>query len=235
MPHVQPFQRFVDLLYGTGGMCKDTPARRIILPGSSLGLPSLAMSDPTPVYFKTAAAFRSWLRIHHKSSTALVLRIFRIHASDNGITYSQALDEALCFGWIDGVRRSVDANSFSVRFSPRKPRSIWSRVNVRHAERLMRAKRMTKAGLAAFNAREKGRTGVYSFEQRPTELPPAYRRRFQTAKAAWAYYQQEAPWYRRTSSYWVMSAKREETRVRRLETLIACSASRIRIGPLRRT
>jgi uncharacterized protein YdeI (YjbR/CyaY-like superfamily) len=93
---------------------------------------------------------------------------------------------------------------------------------------------MTKAGLAAFEAREESRTGVYSFEQRPTELPAAYRRQFQADKAAWAYFRQEAPWYRRTSSYWVMSAKRELTRTRRLRTLIACSAARTRIGPLSR-
>ena len=151
-----------------------------------------------------------------------------------GITYAQALDEALCFGWIDGVRRRLDADSFSIRFSPRKPRSLWSRVNVRHVERLIRDGRMTKAGLAVFEARDQGRTGTYSFEQRKVELAAEYRRRFREAETAWAYFQGEAPWYRRTSSFWVMSAKREDTRIRRLETLIACSAARVRIGPLRR-
>ena len=134
----------------------------------------------------------------------------------------------------DGVRRSLDADSFSVRFSPRMPRSTWSRVNVRHAERLIQAGRMANAGLAAFAAREEGRTGVYSFEQRPTELTPAYLQRLEANEAAWVYYQQEAPWYRRTSSYWVMSAKREDTQLKRLETLINCSAAGIRIAPLRR-
>jgi len=192
------------------------------------------MADPTPTHFKTPAAFRAWLRKNHKTTSALVLRISKNHAAGTGVTYTQALDEALCYGWIDGVRRSLDADSFSVRFSPRKPHSIWSRVNVRHVERLIQAKCMTKAGLAVFEAREEGRTGVYSSEQRPTELTPALRRHFQENKAAWAWFQQEAPWYRRTSSYWVLSAKREETRVKRLETLIACSASGTRIGPLRR-
>jgi len=192
------------------------------------------MAEPTPTDFRTPAAFRAWLRKHHKSTSALVLRIAKNHAAEGGVTYAQALDEALCYGWIDGVRRRLDAKSFSVRFSPRKHRSIWSRVNVRHVERLIRAKRMTKAGLVVFEAREQGRTGVYSFEQRPTGLPPAYRRRLQATKAAWAYFQQEAPWYRRTSSHWVMSARREDTRIKRLETLIVCSAARIRIGPLRR-
>jgi uncharacterized protein YdeI (YjbR/CyaY-like superfamily) len=151
------------------------------------------------------------------------------------VTYSQALDEALCYGWIDGVRRRLDADSFSVRFTPRKPGSIWSRVNVGHVERLVRAKRMTKAGLAVFEAREERRTGIYSFEQRKAGLAPAFRQQFQKHKAAWTWFQQEAPWYRRTSSFWVMSAKRDETRVKRLETLIACAASGTRIPPLRRS
>jgi uncharacterized protein YdeI (YjbR/CyaY-like superfamily) len=193
-----------------------------------------SMAETTPTHFKTPAAFRAWLRKHHNAASALVLRISKTHAADSGITYAQALDEALCYGWIDGVRRRLDAESFSVRFSPRKPRSIWSRVNVLHVERLMQAKRMTKAGLAVFEAREEGRTGVYSFEQRPTELTSAYCQRFQATKPAWTYFQHEAPWYRRTSSYWVLSAKREDTRLRRLETLINCSAASLRIGPLRR-
>jgi uncharacterized protein YdeI (YjbR/CyaY-like superfamily) len=192
------------------------------------------MTALAPTHFRTPAAFRAWLRRHHKTATALVLRIARQHAAEAGVTYAQALDEALCHGWIDGVRRRLDADSFSVRFSPRKPRSVWSRVNVRHAERLIRAGRMTRAGLAAFEARVEERTGVYSFERRPPELPPAFRRRFQAVKAAWARFRQEAPWYRRTSIAWVLGAKREETRRKRLEILIACSLAGTRIGPLRR-
>lgn len=192
------------------------------------------MPEPTPVHFRTPAAFRAWLRGNHRSAAALVLRISRIHAAGGGLTYAQALDEALCFGWIDGIRRRLDADSFSVRFSPRKARSIWSRVNVRHAERLIETGRMTKAGRAAFEAREEDRTGVYSFERRPAGFPPAYRRQFQASKAAWQYFRKEAPWYRRTCRHWVLSAKREETRVRRLGILIACSARGTRIAPLQR-
>jgi uncharacterized protein YdeI (YjbR/CyaY-like superfamily) len=190
------------------------------------------MAEQTPTHFKTPADFRSWLRTHHTTTSALVLRISKHHAAQTGVTYAQALDEALCYGWIDGIRRRLDADSFSVRFTPRTPRSNWSQVNVRHAERLIQVKRMTKAGLCAFEAREAGRTGIYSFEQRPTELAPPYRRRFRAVTAAWAYFQQEAPFYRRTSSFWVMSAKREATRLKRLDALIACSARRRRIGLL---
>ncbi|HEY4646469.1 MAG TPA: hypothetical protein VIH25_09335, partial [Steroidobacteraceae bacterium] len=128
------------------------------------------MTDAAPTRFPTPAAFRAWLRKHHKSAPSLVLKIAKNHAAHLGVTYAQALDEALCFGWIDGVRRRLDKDSFSVRFTPRKPGSIWSTVNVRHVERLIKAKRMTPAGLAAFNARIASKTGVYSFEQRPTQL-----------------------------------------------------------------
>jgi uncharacterized protein YdeI (YjbR/CyaY-like superfamily) len=192
------------------------------------------MAEQALTTFRTPAAFRTWLRRNHSSAGALILRIARNHAADSGLTYAQALDEALCHGWIDGVRRRLDGDSFSVRFSPRKPRSIWSKVNVRHVQRLIEAGRMTQAGLAAFEAREESRTGVYSFEQRSTELAPGYRKRFAADEPAWRYFQREAPWYRRTSSHWVMSAKREETRLKRLQTLIDCSAEGLRVPPLRR-
>jgi uncharacterized protein YdeI (YjbR/CyaY-like superfamily) len=150
------------------------------------------------------------------------------------VTYAQALDEALCFGWIDGVRRRVDADSFSVRFTPRKPRSIWSRVNIGHVERLTKSGRMRKPGLAAFEARTAERTGVYSFERQAT-LAPAYARIFRANAAGWAYYQSQPPWYRRTTTHWIMSAKREDTREKRLASLIACSARGTTIPELTRT
>ena len=142
------------------------------------------MPDPPPVRSDTVV-FRAWLLKHHTSATELVLRLAKAHASASGITYAQALDEALCFGWIDGVRRRLDADGFSIRFTPRKPRSIWSRVNVAHAERLIREQRMTTAGMAAFEARREDRTGVYAFEQRSPGLSEEYRRRFARRRAAW--------------------------------------------------
>ncbi len=191
------------------------------------------MSD-TPTHFSTAAQFRAWLRKSHRKADSIILRIAKAHAADRGIAYAEALDEALCFGWIDGVRRRLDEDSFSIRFTPRKPRSIWSLVNVRHAERLIEAERMSEAGLAAFAARAESRTGVYSFEQRPTTLAPEYAKRFRAAKRAWRYFNQEAPSYRGTSTYWVMSAKRPETRRKRLAILMACSTRGERIPQLRR-
>jgi len=184
--------------------------------------------------FCSPAAFRAWLAKNHATATELVLRCFKTHAADQGVTYAQALDEALCCGWIDGVRRRVDEDSFSVRFTPRRPRSIWSRVNIAHVERLTNAGRMKKPGLAAFEARTADRTGVYSFERQAT-LAPSYVRIFRAHTAGWAYYQRQAPWYRRATAHWIMSAKREETRQKRLASLIDCSARRTTIPELTRT
>jgi uncharacterized protein YdeI (YjbR/CyaY-like superfamily) len=181
------------------------------------------MTKQSPAEFRSPGSFRSWLAQHHAKTPELIVRIYRNHAADKGITYGQALDEALCFGWIDGVRRSLDKDSFTTRFSPRRPRSIWSLVNVTHAERLIKEGRMAGPGLVAFQARDRRRTGVYSFEQRPSELSPTLSRRFRAKKKAWEFFQGQAPWYRRTSTYWVMSAKRIETREKRLGILIACS------------
>ncbi len=188
------------------------------------------MSD-APVSFKNAAAFRAWLTRHHSSSDALVVSLSKVRTG-RGLTYAQALDEALCFGWIDGVRRSLDADSYSVRFTPRRPRSIWSRVNIAHVERLTSEGRMTPAGVSAFEARDERRTGTYSFERPPAELPSAFVRTFRANNAAWMFFQAQAPWYRRTTIHWVVSAKRQETRTKRLATLIACCAQQKRIGLL---
>ena len=162
------------------------------------------------------------------------MRLYKAHAAARGMTYPQALDEALCFGWIDGVRHGLDDESFTIRFSPRKPRSIWSRVNVAHVQRLIRDGRMEKPGLAAFQARSDERTGVYSFERAPVSLAPALERRLKAVPAAWRHFSAQAPWYRRTTLHWIMSAKREETRLKRLAVLIDCSKQGLRIPALRR-
>jgi len=187
-----------------------------------------------PVGFANPAAFRAWLRANHRAAEELLVRIAKAGSARPGITYGEALDEALCYGWIDGVRRRIDGESFSIRFSPRKPRSIWSRINVAHAERLQREGKMTKAGLVAFTAREERRTVVYSFEQPPKALPPAYRRAFRAHPAAWTWFQRQAPWYRRTTTHWVVSARQEATRLRRVEQLIECSGRQEPTGPVRR-
>ena len=181
-----------------------------------------------PAYFKTAAAFRAWLRKNHNVATELLVRVHKKHAVDQGITYAEALDEALCYGWIDAVRRGLDADSFSIRFTPRKPRSIWSRINVAHIERLKQVGRMMPAGLAAFEARNDARTGIYSFEREAMTLSPDLVQRFRANRKAWAFFSTQPPGYQRLNVFRVMSAKREATRLSRLAALIAWSAKGMR-------
>ncbi len=188
-----------------------------------------------PRSFRNAAAFRAWLNRNYAAARELIVRLQRVHAANRGMTYAEALDEALCYGWIDGVRRPLDGDTFSIRFSPRKARSTWSLVNVRHAKRLIAEGRMMPPGLAAFKARDEKRTGVYSFEQPVNEFPPALEKTFRAHAAAWNYFDSRPPWYRRTSTYWVMSAKQEATRERRLSLLIDCSAGNVPIPALDRT
>jgi len=188
-----------------------------------------------PTGFRTAAAFRAWLERHHATARELDVRLWKTHAQDRGMGYAEALDEALCFGWIDGVRRSIDADSFRIRFTPRKRGSRWSLVNVRHAERLVAAGRMHAAGLAAFRARDPDDPRRYAFETRPVSLSPAFARKLRANAAAWKYFASTPPWYRRVVSFWVMSAKQEETRARRLAHLIERSAQGIAIRELHRS
>lgn len=184
------------------------------------------MSRPTE--FKTADQFRAWLRKNHKTGTELVVRIFKVHAAVRGLTYAAALDEVLSYSWIDAVRRRIDDDSFSIRFAPRKPDSIWSNVNLRHIARLTREGRMQPAGHAAFKRRKAHRTGIYSFEQPPATLAPEYVRQFKRQKAAWNWFEAQAPSYRRKVIHWVMRGRKPETREKRITTLIAASAREVR-------
>ena len=188
-----------------------------------------------PIAFRTPAAFRRWLERHHGTSKELLVRCYKNHAKLKGMTYFQAVDEALCFGWIDGVRRRVDEHTFSVRFTPRKPKSTWSAVNIKRVGALETQGRMRPPGLAVFRARDPKNSQRYSFESRPVALAPAFAKQFQANRRAWAFFQARPPWYRRTSAFWVMSAKREETRAKRLGVLITYSARGTTIPPLTRT
>lgn len=186
-----------------------------------------------PRSFASRAQFRAWLDRHHASAAELNLRLFKVHARERGVTYREALDEALCFGWIDGVRRALDADSFTQRFSPRRRGSKWSMVNRRRMRELQAEGLLAAPGLAAWQVASKKPAG-YSFESKPTTLAKQYLSQLIANGKAHAYFQRQAPWYQRTSSFWVMSAKQEATRQRRLEQLIACSARGLPIGPLAR-
>jgi uncharacterized protein YdeI (YjbR/CyaY-like superfamily) len=186
-----------------------------------------------PTFFRTPAEFRRWLERHHDTAPELWVGFHKKGSGKPSITYPEALDEALCFGWIDGVRKSIDDTSYVNRFTPRRPRSNWSAVNVKRVEELTKQGRMRPSGLEAFAARDPERTAVYSYEQRKFEkLSAAYETKLKMNKAAWAFFRAQAPWYQRAVSRWVMSAKREETRLSRLATLIDDSARQRRIGIL---
>jgi uncharacterized protein YdeI (YjbR/CyaY-like superfamily) len=186
------------------------------------------------IFFPSAAAFHAWLAEHHAGATEVLVGFYKKDSGQPGITYAEALDEALCYGWIDGIRKGVDAARYTIRFTPRKRDSIWSQVNIRHIERLIAAGRMQPEGLRAFEARKPERTGIYSFEQGPCELAADYQTVFAANAPAWAFFQAQPPSYRQPACWWVMSAKREETRQKRLATLIADSAAGRRLAHLTR-
>lgn len=188
-----------------------------------------------PRFFATPAEFRAWLAEHHATAPELLVGFHKRATGTPCMTWPESVDEALCFGWIDAIRRRIDANTYSIRFTRRKPTSIWSAINVRKVEALRAAGKMMPAGERAYAHRKAAKTGVYSFERNEAAvLPPAYARQLRANKAAHAYFEAQPPWYRRTSIHWVISAKKEETRERRLATLIADSAANRWIGPLRR-
>jgi uncharacterized protein YdeI (YjbR/CyaY-like superfamily) len=188
-----------------------------------------------PTFFETPAAFRAWLEEHHAAVRELWVGFHKKGSGRPSITWPEAVDEALCFGWIDGVRKSVDEASYAIRFTPRKARSIWSAVNIGRAQELIATGAMRPAGLDAFAARAEERSGIYSHEQRQAvELGDAFERQFRANPEAWAFFQAQAPSYRKAAIWWVVSAKKEETRRKRLVTLIDDSAHRRTVPPLTR-
>lgn len=187
------------------------------------------------VFFESPAAFARWLRRHHRTADELWVGYYKRGTGRPSLTWPESVKEALRFGWIDGIRKSIDAESYRIRFTPRRPRSNWSRVNVGFAEELIAEGRMEPAGLAAYEARTARRSGVYTYEQGAGDAEERVAREVQRNRAAWAFFQTRPPWYRRTSARWVMSAKREETRQRRLAVLIADCARGRTIGPLTRS
>jgi uncharacterized protein YdeI (YjbR/CyaY-like superfamily) len=177
-----------------------------------------------PTYFPTPAAFREWLTRHHADSKAFWVGCYKKGTGKPSITWPESVDEALCFGWIDGIRKSIDADRYMIRFTPRKPGSVWSSINIKRAEVLIAEGRMQPAGVKAYGARKENKSGIYSYEQRSVDLPEPYDRLLKKNKAAWSFLQAQAPSYRRAVSWWIVSAKKEETRLKRLERLMASSA-----------
>ncbi len=173
-----------------------------------------------PRFFPRSSDFRRWLKARGHKTPELCVGFYKKSSGQPSITYPEAVDEALCFGWIDGVRKSVSPAAYTIRFTPRKPNSQWSAVNIKHVQRLTASGRMSPAGLKAFEgATDQSRK--YAYEQRNTAaFAPDAERRFRANPPAWDFFQSQPPWYRRTATFWVVSAKKEETRERRLATLI---------------
>ena len=189
--------------------------------------------DGVPTFFATPDEFRAWLEAHHGTETELVVGFHKKGSGRPSITWPESVDQALCFGWIDGIRRSLDEESYTIRFTPRKPRSTWSAVNINRARELIDEGLMRPAGLAAFEARADDRSAIYSYEQRHSAvLPPEMEERFRANRAAWRFFEAQPPSYRKTAIYWVTSAKKVETRQKRLTTLIEDSANGRRISQL---
>jgi uncharacterized protein YdeI (YjbR/CyaY-like superfamily) len=188
-----------------------------------------------PAFFATSDAFRAWLAVHHETERELLVGFWKVGSGKPSISWPESVDEALSFGWIDGIRRSLDGESYTIRFTPRKPNSIWSAVNIRRANELIERGHMQAAGLAAFERRHADRSGIYSFERSaPAELEPGDERLFRANAPAWDFFSARPPSYRRAALHWVVSAKQQKTREKRLATLINDSEQGRTIAPLTR-
>jgi len=186
-----------------------------------------------PTFFKSPADFRAWLERNHDSAEELSLGLHKKGSGKPSITLREAQDEALCFGWIDGVARSIDENSWAIRLTPRRPGSVWSAVNIKAAHQLIAAGRMTPAGLTAFEKRDEKRAKQYSYERETPQFAAASEAAFRANSTAWDFFRAQPAGYQRLHTWWVMSAKTEETRAKRLAVLIDISAQGRRIDPMK--
>ncbi|HJR63082.1 MAG TPA: YdeI/OmpD-associated family protein [Gemmatimonadaceae bacterium] len=211
---------------------EDRSAARRCVPRPERG--SAAIASKRPKFFPAPADFRAWLERHHASESELLVGFYKKSSGRPSVTYHEALDEALCFGWIDGVRRTIDDESYCQRFSPRRKGSYWSAVNTRRAQELIREGRMHGAGLEAFEARDAARSDAYSFERTNVAFSPELEAKFRASARAWRFFEAQPPGYRKTATWFVMSAKQEATRLRRLQVLIKDSAAGRRLAGLER-
>lgn len=180
-------------------------------------------------FFATPQEFRKWLEKHHTSEKELLVGFYKVGTKKPSMTWSESVDQALCFGWIDGVRKSIDEHSYSIRFTPRKPTSIWSAINIKKVEELTKARLMTLEGQKAFDLRKEEKSAIYSHEKEPATLDPDYEKQFKANKKAWEFFNNQAPSYRKVMLHWIMSAKQEKTRLSRLEKTIRESEQQKRI------
>lgn len=173
-----------------------------------------------PLFFKTRSSFRKWFEENHDKATELLVGFYKVNSGKASITRSESVDEAICFGWIDGVRKSINEESYCIRFTPRKPKSIWSTINIKKVEELSRQGLMHPFGIAAFAKRTENKSGIYSYEKEAAILSKDFIKKFKANKKAWKFFQSMPPSYTNTAIHWVMTAKQETTKVKRLEELI---------------
>jgi len=183
-----------------------------------------AGANMKPTFFRTPEEFRKWLAKHHDTTDQLLVGYYKKDSGKPSITWPESVDEALCFGWIDGIRRSIDESRYTIRFTPRRSGSTWSSINIKRAQALIEEGRMQPVGLTAFEARRENKSGIYSYEQRSPELVEPYSRLLKKNKKAWSFFQEQAASYRKVVNWWIVSAKKEETRLKRLNRLVAFSA-----------
>ncbi|MGZ5134834.1 MAG: YdeI/OmpD-associated family protein [Flavitalea sp.] len=187
------------------------------------------------IFFSTPSGFRKWLAKNHSNVTEQWVGFYKKDSGKPSITWPESVDQALCYGWIDGIRKSIDEVSYMIRFTPRKKGSNWSIVNIKRVAELRKLGVMKPAGLKIFKARDPGKVPMYSFEQQEMKLSASYEKKLMANKKAWLFFQSQAPYYRRTASWWVISAKQEQTQLKRLEILITSSERGERIPMLRPT
>ena len=178
-----------------------------------------------PTFFAKQSDFRKWLQKNHKKESELLVGLYKVDSGKPSMTWSQSVDEALCFGWIDGVRKSIDKDSYQIRFTRRKSTSIWSAINIKKIEGLTKQGLVQSAGLASFEKRTESKSKIYSYEKDKVDLTQDFKKQFKANKKAWTYFQSLAPSYRKVSAHWVMSAKQQMTKIKRLNQLISDSAA----------
>lgn len=183
----------------------------------------------TITFFASQAEFRKWLGKNHKKETELIVGFYKVDSDKPSMTWSQSVDQALCFGWIDGVRKSIDNESYCIRFTPRRSTSIWSAINIKKVEELTKAGLMTPEGQKAFELRTENKSRIYSHEKEPVALAANYKRQFKMNKLAWNFFNEQAPSYRKVMIQWIMTAKQEKTRLSRLEKTIKISGQQKRM------
>ncbi len=186
------------------------------------------------IFFPDQSDLREWFEKNHNKETELSIGYYKVGTGKPSVTWSQSVDEALCFGWIDGIRKSIDENSYTIRFTPRKQKSIWSVVNIAKIQELIKLGLMKPEGIAAFEKRSEERSGIYSFEQKGIQLDKHFEKDFKANEKAWKFFQSQPPSYQKPAIWWVMSAKQQATRLNRFNTLIDDSEAGKRIKQLRR-